>query len=85
MSDKQLPSLSDERQKQWDELQAALAKSIENKQHPSRCFICKQPVFWFEDTVARIEGHIYSEAGRREFGISHTCEYCFDDLFKEMD
>jgi hypothetical protein len=27
----------------------------------------------------------YSEAGRREYFISQTCEPCFDSLFKEIE
>jgi hypothetical protein len=27
----------------------------------------------------------YSDAGRREYGISGMCEKCFDELFKEEE
>ena len=27
----------------------------------------------------------YSDAGRKEYGISGLCEQCFDDIFQEED
>jgi len=46
------------------------------------CVQCGRPPFFFPDFKARDEGHIYSKAGVREFGISKYCEYCFDKLFE---
>ena len=46
-----------------------------------RCLICGKKVFFAEDTKGRVEGHIYSSAGQREFYISYCCEYCFDNAF----
>ena len=37
------------------------------------CIICKNPPTW------------YSEAGRKEYRISATCEPCFDKLFEETE
>ena len=47
------------------------------------CIKCLRPPFYFADDHARDEGHIYSTAGVREFGISQYCEYCFDKLFAD--
>lgn len=37
------------------------------------CFVCGQPAL----------PRCYSDAGRREFQISGTCELCFDAMFQE--
>ena len=43
-------------------------------------------IAWFASwTEALAEGHIYSEAGLREFGISGLCEYHFDKITKGLD
>lgn len=37
------------------------------------CIKCKQPPTF------------YSEAGRKEYGITGLCEPCFDEIFKEEE
>lgn len=37
------------------------------------CIVCKKPPRW------------YSDAGRKEYRISGTCEYCFDAMFEEIE
>lgn len=44
----------------------------------SRCRFCDSAVFSLPAQEAIRKGHIYSPAGEREFGISGTCEHCFD-------
>lgn len=46
--------------------------------HQTWCLVCKQETFFERHGQALRPGHIYSDAGRREFEISHTCEWCFD-------
>jgi hypothetical protein len=56
-----------------DELDAGRA-------HSARCLNGEQ-VMYFPADKAYGPGHIYSEAGVREFRISGCCEACFDDMF----
>jgi hypothetical protein len=51
----------------------------------ARCDHCKQPVVWFPYRRALTEGHIYSEAGRREFGMSRLCEFDFDRIMADPE
>lgn len=51
--------------------------------YTNRCINCKEKVVWVEADHGVAPGHIYSAAGRDEYGISRCCEYCFDELFKE--
>jgi hypothetical protein len=44
-----------------------------------KCVFCKNKVFWLPGDRAWAKGQIYSESGRREFGITRLCEYCFDE------
>lgn len=48
-----------------------------------RCFKGEK-VFFNAGEYAVLPGHIYSEAGRREFSISNCCEYHFDQMFDEQ-
>lgn len=48
-----------------------------------RCINCKELVVFLEHREALGEGHIYSPAGRSEYGISRMCEYCFDVVTDE--
>lgn len=43
----------------------------------SRC-VEGEAVFWYAWERGLIPGHIYSEAGRNEFRMSHSCEFHFD-------
>lgn len=45
-----------------------------------RCIFGEKP-FYSEDDRARMPGHVYSEAGIREFAISSCCEFHFDKMF----
>jgi hypothetical protein len=49
-----------------------------------RC-VQKEAVFYLPYHKALLPGHIYSDAGLREFKISHCCEYHFDEWVKEED
>lgn len=40
-----------------------------------------EKVFYNHDHKARLEGHIYSSEGRREFSMSGACEWHFDHWF----
>lgn len=51
---------------------------------PAPC-IEGEVVFFLKFFEALIPGHIYSNAGIDEYHISRTCEYHFDDWFKEDD
>lgn len=44
------------------------------------CKRCKQPVFYQAGLFAYQMGHIYSEAGKKEFNITGFCEWCFDEV-----
>lgn len=46
--------------------------------HNGRCILCGQGVFYIPHSEGVRKGHIYSEAGAREFRISSSCEFCFD-------
>jgi hypothetical protein len=43
-----------------------------------RCLACGHMPFVYKADKAYNEGHIYSDAGATEFGISRLCEYCYD-------
>ena len=49
------------------------------------CIDCGNAPFYAPDSIARRPGHIYSQAGKREFKISQLCEFCFDAMFSEED
>jgi hypothetical protein len=49
------------------------------------CLNCgKRPLFILH-SHAVCKGHIYSELGRTEFGISQLCEFCFDEITAEPE
>jgi hypothetical protein len=48
----------------------------------NKCVFCTKPFFFAKDSKARVEGHVYSVAGRKETSISGVCEFCFDGLMK---
>ena len=50
--------------------------------YASRC-VNGEPVFFVEADKAYRPGHIYSQAGVDEYGISKACEYHFDNWFAE--
>lgn len=43
------------------------------------CISCSKIPNYLEMDRALEPGHIYSQAGIREFEISQLCEYCFDE------
>lgn len=43
-----------------------------------RCVICQHKVTGPQYREAVGPGHIYSDAGRREFSMTGLCEWCFD-------
>jgi hypothetical protein len=49
----------------------------EHAEKTKRC-LEGEPVFYYGGDHARDPGHIYSEAGSREFRISGLCEFHFD-------
>ena len=49
-----------------------------NDDYQNRC-IMGEKVFFSKDTKGRFPGHIYSDLGISEFGISQMCEYHFDE------
>ena len=49
------------------------------------CVICREESFFEQGTKAQRPGHIYSEAGLKEFKISQCCEYCFDGMFENEE
>ncbi len=60
-------------------------KAAQDSMYQVRCKRCAQKVFFVEHTEAKVEGHIYSDLGVAEFGISRLCEYCFDLITMEPD
>ena len=40
-------------------------------------------VFFYDTDKALMPGHIYSQAGEKEYTMSGFCEYCFDAAFTE--
>lgn len=44
-----------------------------------------EKVFYYDYPKALVPGHIYSHAGKDEFGISRCCEYHFDEMFGNDD
>ena len=64
----------------------ALAEQMAAKSEGSaRCVFGDHPMFYAPYDVALVPGHIYSELGLKEAGISSCCEYCFDKEFMETD
>lgn len=51
----------------------------------SHCVICNKVPFYATDNCARMEGHVYSALGIKEFRISRYCEWCFDLIMKEPE
>jgi hypothetical protein len=56
----------------------------------SKCTNCGESLKWVPEkefkVVGRESGDVYSEAGRREIGITGTCEFCWDHvLFAEEE
>lgn len=60
-------------------------KANETETYTLRCFMCKCKPFYVENDKALVPGHVYSQSGMDEFGISGLCEYCFDKAFSEDD
>lgn len=55
--------------------------AVDENTRTRACVLCKSPMFFAEDTVSRIKGHVHSRTGAREVQISGCCEYCFDKAF----
>ena len=50
------------------------------------CVIGGEPVFFaYASSAAGGPGHIYSDAGEKEYKMSGCCEYHFDNMFSESD
>ena len=58
---------------QFSEQMKVFAGRVKLAQARGVCVICEEPATW------------YSEAGRREYRISGTCESCFDKMFGEPE
>ncbi len=56
-----------------------------NEGNPANNCVNGHPIFYVEGQAGELPGHIYSEAGMREFRISRMCEWCFDDMCIEED
>lgn len=50
-----------------------------------KCVFCGKHLFYHAEAAAFGPGHIYSILGKRESRLSGSCEYCFDEMFKEED
>lgn len=50
-----------------------------------RCSIGGEPVFYIEATRSYIPGHIHSEDGIAEYGISGCCEFHFDYMMLDLE
>ena len=48
------------------------------------CISCKKPIH-LSDQPTNTEGNIYSTSGAKEYQITGMCEYCFDQMVKEME
>lgn len=60
--------------------------SLKTAEHPERGRCLEgHAVFYLPGGEALIPGHVYSEAGLREFRISGYCEWCFDRFTREVD
>lgn len=53
--------------------------------YDNRCIHCGDKVFFVEHTEGLVQGHIYSDMGAKEYRISRICEYCFDEVCKEVE
>lgn len=60
---------------------AAVAQGKEDK----ACAFGPHAMFYAPYREALVPGHIYSEAGLKEAGISGVCEFCFDQEFGEKE
>ena len=55
------------------------AAKAQQAQFGRPCVTCKKYAFYLRCTLALVEGHVYSEAGRKEHArLSGMCEFCFD-------
>jgi hypothetical protein len=67
----------------------ALACSVWMREHPNATLLkCQEgePIVYFDDMPpAKGPGHIYSEAGWREYNISGYCEFHFDAITQSID
>lgn len=51
----------------------------EHAERGRRCVFCGETIYYKPADKAEGKGHVYSEAGKREVGITGICEYCFDE------
>lgn len=63
----------------------AFGQTKEEAQQSCVCINCGHEIFWEKSRRSTRPGHIYSEAGLREYKISGMCEYCFDKLTEVED
>lgn len=45
----------------------------------------RHKVFYVEDEISRVPGHVYSPAGMAEYRNTNICEFCFDQACPEED
>jgi hypothetical protein len=69
------------REHQAEELAVAANNSAVNP----KCPACKQGIFYLSNGFAIRAGHVYSQAGKSELGLSGLCEFCFDSLEGEEE
>lgn len=62
------------------EVNLLLLEANANPSYTLTCRNCKHKVIYVEYVKALAKGHIYSDAGRKEFGITQFCEFCFDEF-----
>jgi hypothetical protein len=55
------------------------AEVAEHPEYTKQCLL-GEGVYYVEYYKALLPGHIYSQAGVKEFGISRMCEYHFDEV-----
>lgn len=67
------------------ELLTMMQNSADEVRMGRQCPRCKHFPFYAPHDEALIEGHVYSEEGMAEIGITGYCEFCFDLITKEPD
>ena len=67
------------------ELLTMMQNSADEVKMGRQCPRCKHFPFYAPHDEALIEGHVYSEEGMAEIGITGYCEFCFDLVTKEPD
>lgn len=67
------------------ELLRLMQTSADEVQMGRRCPRCKHYPYFAPHDEALLEGHVYSQDGMAELGITGYCEFCFDLVTAEPD